>query len=324
MAEKILVIGATGQIGSDLVPELRKRHGNENVIAVGSKTKPSEELSKGPFEFADAANRLAVEGLVKKYKPNTIYHLASILSAKGEKNPDLAWHVNINSLKNVLDIVKEAKLNDQIDIKVFWPSSIAVFGPTTPRDNTPQTTILEPTTMYGVTKVAGELLCQYYFLKFGVDVRSVRYPGIISYKAEPGGGTTDYAVAIFYEALKTRRYQCFLKEGSVLPMMYMPDAIKGTIDLMNAPADKVNVRTSYNLAAMSFAPEEIAAEVKKHIPEFECTYVPDFRQNIADSWPKSIDDSQARKDWGWKPEYTLEKMTKDMLEKLSAKLAIKI
>ncbi|MDD5337348.1 MAG: L-threonine 3-dehydrogenase [Candidatus ainarchaeum sp.] len=317
MAEKILVIGATGQIGSDLVPALRAKFGNENVVGMGSKAKPSEELLQGPFEFADAADRNALEALIKKYEIKTVYHLASILSAKGEQDPELAWKVNMGSLKNVLDLAREYKM------KVFWTSSIAAFGPTTPRDNTPQRTVLEPTTMYGVTKVSGELLCQYYFLKHGVDVRSLRYPGLISYKALPGGGTTDYAIAIFYEALQKKQYTCFLREDSTLPMMYMPDAIKATINIMEAPASKIAIRTSYNLAAVSFSPKEIAAEVKKHIPEFQCTYVPDFRQKIADSWPKSIDDSAARRDWGWKHEYTLERMTKEMLEKLSEKLGAK-
>ncbi|MEM3075859.1 MAG: NAD-dependent epimerase/dehydratase family protein, partial [Candidatus Bilamarchaeaceae archaeon] len=254
--------------------------------------------------------------VVKKYGIDTIYHLASILSAKGEQNPELAWHVNIGTLKNVLDIARDQKLE-----RVFWPSSIAAFGPTTPRERTPQRTILEPGTMYGVTKVTGELLCNYYFRKWGVDVRSVRYPGLISYKAPPGGGTTDYAVAIFHAALKDKKYECYLREDSALPMMYMPDAIRGTIQLMEADASKITIRTSYNLAAISFTPKEIAEEIRKHIPEFTCTYKPDFRQAIADSWPKSIDDSQARKDWGWTHEYDLAKMTKDMLEKLKAKPA---
>lgn len=314
---KILVIGATGQIGSDLVPELRKRYGNENVVAVSRKTEPSEELKQGPCEFADAVKKEEIEALVKKYEIDTIHHLASILSATGEKNPELAWKTNMESLKNVLDLAKEYKA------KVFWPSSIAAFGPTTPRDNTPQRTVLEPGTMYGVTKVAGELLCNYYFNKYEVDVRSIRYPGIISYKALPGGGTTDYAVAVFYEALEKKKYTFFVKEDTVLPMMYMPDCIKGTIDIMEADASKIKVRTSYNFAGISFSAKELADEVKKHIPEFEATYEPDFRQQIADSWPRSIDDSDARADWGWKHEYDLAKMTSDMLEKLGGKLGKK-
>lgn len=312
--KKSLVIGATGQIGSDLVPELRAKYGNENVVAVSRKTEPSEELKQGPCEFADAVDKGAIEAFVKKYEIDTVYHLASILSATGETNPELAWKTNMESLKNVLDLAREYKL------KVFWPSSIAAFGPTTPRDNTPQRTVLEPGTMYGVTKVAGELLCNYYFNKYEVDVRSIRYPGIISYKALPGGGTTDYAVAVFYEALKEKRYTFFVREDTVLPMMYMPDAIKGTIDIMEADSSKIKVRTGYNFAGISFSAKELAEEVKKHIPEFEASYEPDFRQKIADSWPKSIDDSEARADWGWKHEYDLAKMTTDMLEKLKTKL----
>ena len=312
---KTLVIGATGQIGSDLVPELRKKYGNDNVIGLSRKTQPSDELKQGPFEFADACNKEEIEAVIKKYEVDTVHHLASILSATGEQNPELAWKINMESLENVLDLAKEYKL------KVFWPSSIAAFGPTTPRDNTPQRTVLEPGTMYGVTKVAGELLCNYYFEKFGVDVRSIRYPGIISYKALPGGGTTDYAVAIFYDAIKTKKFTCFLKEDATLPMMYMPDCIKGTMDIMEADASKIKIRTSYNFAGISFSPKEIVDEVKKFVPELEVTYAPDFRQKIADSWPKTIDDSDARKDWGWKHEYDLVKMTADMYEKLKARLS---
>lgn len=313
--KNILVIGATGQIGSDLVPELRKKYGNGNVVAMAHKSQPNEELSAGPVEFADAGNKEALEGVVKKHNIDTIYHLASILSAKGEQNPELAWQINMGSLKNVLDIARDHKLE-----RIFWPSSIAAFGPTTPQNKTPQQTVLEPSTMYGVTKVAGELLCNYYFKKYGIDVRSIRYPGLISYKALPGGGTTDYAVAIFYEALKNKKYECFLREDTTLPMMYMPDAIRGTIQLMEADATKLTIRTSYNFSGISFSAKELASEIKKYIPEFTCTYKPDFRQAIADSWPKSIDDSQARKEWGWKHEYDLAKMTKDMLEKLKEKV----
>ncbi len=311
--KNVLVIGATGQIGSDLVPELRKKYGVSNVVALAHKSQPSAELSAGPVEFADSSDKEALLKIVKKYNIDTVFHLASLLSAKGEQNPDLAWQVNMGSLKNILDLAREEKL------RIFWPSSIAAFGPTTPRDNTPQRTVLEPGTMYGVTKVAGELLCNYYFKKYGVDVRGLRYPGLISYKALPGGGTTDYAVAIFYEALKAKKYECFVRSDTVLPMMYMPDAIKGTIQLMEADASKVSIRTNYNFAGISFSAHELAAEINKHIPEFTCTYKPDFRQAIADTWPRSIDDSQARKDWGWKHEYTLEKMAKDMLQKLKAK-----
>ncbi len=313
---KILVTGATGQIGTELVPELRKKYGNSSVIATGHRRMPEEAFIKsGPFEILDAANKEALREVIEKYQIDTVYHLVSLLSAAGEKNPDLAWNVNMVSLKNVLDLAKEYKMK-----RVFWPSSIAAFGPTTPRDRTPQLTILEPNTMYGVTKVAGELLCNYYFKKYNVDVRSLRYPGIISYKALPGGGTTDYAVEIFYEALKNKRYKCYLREDSTLPMMYMSDALKATMDIMETSSSKIKVRTSYNLAAISFSPKEIAAEIRKHIPEFGCTYEPDFRQAIADSWPKIIDDSAARRDWGWKHEYDLKHITRDMLEKLGERL----
>jgi nucleoside-diphosphate-sugar epimerase len=312
---KILVIGAAGQIGSELTVELRKRYGNNNVVAGIRKTLPNEEVkNSGPLEIVDAINKDEVERVVKKYGIDTVFHLASLLSAVGEKNPDLAWDVNMNGLKNVLDLAKVH------GFKVFWPSSIAAFGPDTPRVKTPQTTVMNPSTMYGITKVAGELLCNYYFQKFGVDVRSLRYPGIISYKTLPGGGTTDYAIEIFYEAIKTGSYNCFLKSDSTLPMMYMPDAMKATIDLMEANKDKIKVRTSYNLAAISFSPEELYSEIKKSISDFKIKYAPDFRQKIADSWPKIIDDSKARQDWGWKHEYDLPKMTADMLEKLRVKL----
>lgn len=312
--EKILVIGAVGQIGSELVPALRKKYGGANVIAAGHKTKPPEEMLKaGPFEFIDASNKEELKKIMIKYGITTVYHLASLLSAAGEKNPDLAWHVNMNGLKTVLDLAVELKL------KLFWPSSIAAFGPDTPRTNTPNDTILRPTTIYGVTKVAGELLCEYYARKYGLDVRSIRYPGIISSETLPGGGTTDYAVEIFYEAIKNKKYKCFLRKDSTLPMMYMPDCIKATIDLMDADASKLKHRC-FNLAAISFSPEQIAAEIKKHIPSFECAYEPDFRQAIADSWPMSIDDSAARKEWGWKHEYDLARMTKDMLDRLGKRL----
>ncbi|MFH1237084.1 MAG: NAD-dependent epimerase/dehydratase family protein [Candidatus Aenigmatarchaeota archaeon] len=316
---RILVTGATGQIGMSLVPELRRKHGNANVIAIGHRKMPDEAfINAGPFEIADATNKEAISEIISKYGIDTVYHLVSLLSATGEKNPDLAWSVNMGGLKIMLDLAREHNIK-----RIFWPSSIAAFGPTTPRDATPQATVLEPNTMYGVTKVAGELMCNYYYKKYGVDVRSLRYPGIISNNALPGGGTTDYAVEIFYEALKHQKYKCYLRDDSTLPMMYMPDAIKATIDLMEADPANVRIRTSYNLAAVSFSPKEIASEIKKHIRSFECTYEPDFRQAIADSWPKSIDDSHARKDWGWKHEYDLKKMTHDMLAALSARLGLK-
>lgn len=310
MEEKILVTGAFGQIGSDLVPELQRKYGKENVIALAHKN-ISEDFN-GIVEEGDVKEKELIGKIIQKYKITQIYHLASLLSATGEKNPNLAWDININGLKNILDLAVEYK------IKVFWPSSIAVFGPTTPKENTPQRTIIEPTTMYGITKLAGEMLCQYYFLKYNLDVRSLRYPGLISYKAEPGGGTTDYAVDIFYKAIRENKYTCFVNEDTVLPMMYMDDAIKATIIIMDA--HNIKIRTSYNLAAISFSVKELAEEIKKYIPNLKINYEPDARQKIADSWPRTIDDSAARRDWGWKHEFDLQKMVKIMLEKLKEKL----
>jgi len=310
--KKIMVTGSVGQIGSELTMELRKKYGNDNVIACGRKTKPSEKLlNSGPFEYLDILQRETIEKVVKKYDIDTIYNMAAILSAVGEERPLLCWNVNINGLYNILEIARKYEMT-----RVFVPSSIAVFGPETPKKNTPQETILKPKTMYGVTKVAGELLGDYYFKRFGLDVRGVRYPGIISSETLPGGGTTDYAVAIFYEAIENKKYTCFVKEDTTLPMMYMPDCIKGTIDLMEADISKLQHHCDFNMASMSFSAGELAAEIKKHIPEFEVEYKPDFRQAIADSWPQNIDDSAARKEWGWKPSYNLSSMTKDMLKKL--------
>jgi nucleoside-diphosphate-sugar epimerase len=315
--KKLLVTGATGQIGSELTPALRKKYGNDNVIAAGHHRKPTDALmNSGPFEVIDTSQKENILSVVKKHGVDTIYHLAGILSASGEQNPQLAWSVNMGSLYNVLEIAREQRLS-----RIFWPSSIAVFGPTAPRIKTPQETVLLPTTMYGVAKVAGELLCNYYFTKFGTDIRGLRYPGIISSETPPGGGTTDYSVEMFYEALKKKRYTCFVRGDTVLPMMYMPDCIKATIDLMEADPSSVKRHDSYNLTAMSFSAAELAAEIKKHIPEFKCEYKPDFRQKIADSWPMSIDDSAARKDWGLKPVFDLSKMTEDMIMKLSKKLS---
>lgn len=313
---KILVTGSTGQIGSELTLELRKRYGGSNVVAAGHKRQPSDALLKsGPFEIVDLSSEASVASVVKKHGVDTIYHLAAVLSATGEENPQSAWQINMGSLYNILEVARKDKL-----VQVFWPSSIAAFGPSSPRVNTPQETVLLPTSMYGVTKVAGELLCNYYFLKYGLDVRGVRYPGIISSEVLPGGGTTDYAVAIFYEAIQKGRYTCFVREDTVLPMMYMPDCIKATIDLMEADRSRVRRHDSYNVAGMSFSAGELAAEIKRHIPSFVCEYKPDFRQKIADSWPMSIDDSVARKDWGWKPDFDMRAMTKDMIGKLSKKL----
>ncbi len=317
MQKKILVTGALGQIGSELVPALRKKYGNDNVIAVGY-SKESGEFNK-PFERVDATNKEELRTLIEKYQINTIYHLVGILSAVGEKNPNLAWHTNMESLKNILDLAVEYKID-----RLFWPSSIAAFGPTTPLFDTPQETILAPTTMYGVTKVAGELLCQYYNLKYGLDVRSLRYPGIISWKTPPGGGTTDYAVAIYYEAVKNGSYDCFVKDDTILPMMYMDDAVNATLELMEADSEKIKIRTSYNLTAVSFSAKELADNVAKYVPNFKCTFTPDSRQKIADSWPKTIDDTSARKDWGWKPKFDLDQISMEMIKNLKEKFQTKI
>jgi len=309
--EKILVIGACGQIGVELTLALRELYGNHQVIA--SDLREENDLLKGtgPYVSMDVMNKEMLHVQVIRQGITQIYLLAAILSATGEKNPSLAWHLNMQGLLNVLDIAREEKIH-----KVYWPSSIAVFGPTSPRQQCPQQTIIEPTTVYGISKYAGEFWCNYYFQRYGVDVRSLRYPGLISYKSAPGGGTTDYAVEIFHEALEAKKYTCFLKQDTYLPMMYMPDAIRATIELMEAPAANINVRTSYNVAAMSFSPSEIAAAIQKHIPEFTIKYQPDYRQKIADSWPQSIDDSVARADWSWKPAFDLEGMTADMLQQL--------
>ncbi len=313
--KKILVIGSVGQIGSELTLELRKIYGNENVIANGRRTKPSEKLlSSGPFEFFDTTSREDLENICKKYNIDTIVNMAAILSAVGEDKPMLAWDVNMNGLINTLEVAREMKME-----QVLIPSSIAVFGPETPIDNTPQETILRPTTMYGVTKVAGELLADYYVRRYGLDVRGLRYPGIISNETLPGGGTTDYAVAIYYEAIKNKKYTCFVKEDTRLPMMYMPDCLKATIDLMQADFSKLKHHSDFNVGAMSFTAGELAASIKKYIPEFEVSYEPDSRQAIADSWPNSVDDSAAREEWGWKPAYNLDAMTQDMLKVLGEK-----
>src|SRR6186713_101965 len=294
--DKILVIGASGQIGVELTMALRKIYGNANVIASDLREQNPLLEGTGPYVSMDVMNKEMLHVQVIRQNITQIYLLAAILSATGEKNPGLAWHLNMQGLLNVLDIAREEKLH-----RVYWPSSIAVF---------------EPITVYGISKYAGEFWCNYYHRRFGVDVRSLRYPGLISYKSSPGGGTTDYAVEIFYEALEEKKYESFLSEDTYLPMMYMPDAIRATIELMEAPANKIAIRTSYNIASMSFSPKEIAAEIKKHIPDFVIQYQPDYRQAIADSWPQSIDDSVARRDWGWKEEYDLPAMTKDMFDNL--------
>jgi nucleoside-diphosphate-sugar epimerase len=309
--EKILVIGACGQIGVELTLELRRIYGGAQVVA--SDLREENELLKGtgPYVSLDVMNKEMLHVQIIRQNITQIYLLAAILSATGEKNPNLAWSLNMQSLLNVLDIAKDEQVK-----KVYWPSSIAVFGPTSPKKNCPQQTIIEPITVYGISKYAGEFWCNYYNHRYGLDVRSLRYPGLISYKSEPGGGTTDYAVEIFYDAVEDKKYKCFLKEDTYLPMMYMPDAIRATIELMEADATNITIRTSYNISGMSFSPKEISAEIKKHIPEFITTYEPDYRQPIAESWPQSIDDSVAKKDWNWEPAYDLSSMTGEMLKNI--------
>lgn len=305
-SDTILVTGACGQIGSELVMALRAR-GN-NVIATDLKVPSGELLESGEFQRLDVLNKSSLAALVSRFKVNQIYHLAALLSATGEQNPELAWRVNMKGLRNILDCSVELGVK-----RLFFPSTIAVFGPTSPKQNTPQHCVMEPNTIYGISKQAGERWCDYYYQKKGLDVRSLRYPGLISYKTKAGGGTTDYAVEIFFEAVKHKQYNCFLTENTILPMMYMPDAIRGTIELMDVPASSLSIRSAYNFSAFSFSPQDLAKCITVEIPEFVMNYAPDFRQAIADSWPASIDDSFAQKDWGWKPEFTLDTMTKDML-----------
>lgn len=309
---KILIIGACGQIGTELTHKLRSIYGVENVIASDIRKLNTDVVNSGPFEVVNALDYNQIQHLIEQYQIDEVYLMAALLSATAEKNPAFAWDLNMNSLFHVLNLAKAGKIK-----KIFWPSSIAVFGPTTPKDNTPQYTIAEPSTVYGISKQAGERWCEYYNHIFGVDVRSIRYPGLISWTTPPGGGTTDYAVDIYHKALEDGKYECFLSEKTALPMMYMDDAIRATIEIMQAPAEKIKIRSSYNLSAISFTPEEIAAEIKKHIPNFTISYKPDFRQQIADSWPASIDDSAARQDWGWKHDFDLAEMTNVMLENLS-------
>lgn len=318
MKEKILVIGCSGQIGSELTLELRKIYGEVNVIATDIRPAPPEVAGNGPFEILDVLDASKLQLILEHEKITQVYHLAAILSGNAEKRPLASWDINMRSLMNVLELARELKLH-----KIFWPSSIAVFGPTTPRVETPQYTIMEPNTVYGISKLAGERWIEYYFNKYQVDTRSLRYPGLISYKTEAGGGTTDYAVEIFYEAIKHKKYECFLGPDTPLPMMFMPDAIKATIDVMEADASKLSLRSSYNVAGISFTPRILAAEIKKHMPEFEITFKPDFRQAIADSWPGSINDDVAKRDWNLNYEYNLEKMTRVMLEEIRKKLQAK-
>lgn len=306
---KIIVIGACGQIGTELVLALRKQYGNEVVIAADVKDVCPDLLADGPYLKMDILDREIVRATIIREEISEVYLLAALLSATAEKNPDFAWKLNMEGLFTILDLAKEGYVK-----KIFWPSSIAVFGPTTPRDHTPQYTVMEPTTVYGISKLAGERWCEYYYNKYNVDVRSIRYPGLISYTSLPGGGTTDYAVDIFYQAKKGNVYTCFLSENTELPMMYMEDAIRATLELMHAPKEKLTVRSSYNLSGCSFTPSQLANEIKKHIPDFKIDYLPDFRQAIADSWPKSIDDCQARSDWGWKENYPVDLLVKTMID----------
>jgi len=311
MSDTLLILGASGQIGNELTQKLREIYGNKNVIASDIREGNQEMMNSGPFEIIDATDKAHILKVIKKYNVTQVYLLAAMLSATAEQHPQKAWNLNMNSLLAVLDLAKEKHIK-----QIYWPSSIAVFGPTTPRENTPQNTVMEPSTVYGISKLAGEFWCNYYHDKYGVDVRSLRYPGIISWKTKPGGGTTDYAVDIYFKALEDEKYTCFLSQNTRLPMMYMNDAVDATIQLMQAKSSQIKVRTGYNLAAMSFTPKEITTEIKKHIPNFEISYQPDFRQQIADSWPKSIDDSQAREDWNWQHQFDLISMTKDIIQNL--------
>lgn len=313
MNTKVLIIGACGQIGTELTAKLRATYGVENVVASDIRKLENDVVKNGIFEVLNALDYNQIEYLIEKYQITDVYLMAALLSATAEKNPAFAWDLNMNSLFHVLNIAKAGKIK-----KIFWPSSIAVFGPTTPRENTPQYTVMEPSTVYGISKQTGERWCEYYFKQYGVDVRSIRYPGLISWSTEPGGGTTDYAVDIYHKAITEGKFTSFLSENSALPMMYMDDAIKATIGIMQAPAEQIKIRSSYNLSAMSFTPKEIAEEIKKHYPDFTIDYNPDFRQKIADSWPASIDDSQARADWGWQNDFTIENMTEDMFANLKA------
>jgi nucleoside-diphosphate-sugar epimerase len=312
MTTKILIIGACGQIGSELTMSLRQIHGNNNVVAADIREGKEELMTSGPFEIVNAMDYDVVKNCIEKHQITDVYLLAAMLSATGEQFPMKAWDLNMNSLFHVLNLAKDGLIK-----KIFWPSSIAVFGPTTPREHTPQFTIMEPTTVYGITKQTGERWCEYYHNKYGVDVRSIRYPGLISWKTLPGGGTTDYAVDIFHKAIKDNSYDCFLSKNTALPMMYMDDAVRATMSIMEAPSDAIKIRSSYNLGGISFTPDMISREIKNHLPDFKMTYTPDFRQAIADSWPMSIDDTSAHTDWNWKHEYDLKEMTNVMLKSLS-------
>ena len=319
MLDRILIIGSSGQIGTELVIALRKMYGNNNVIASDIRPSSDEIMHSGPFEELDILNEKLLRKIVEKHKITQVYLLAALLSANSEKNIELGWKLNIRSHSHVLDLAKDGLIK-----KIFWPSSIAVFGPTTPKKDTPQYTVMEPSTVYGISKQTGERWNEYYFNKFGVDIRSIRYPGLIGWKSDAGGGTTDYAVDIFHQAIKHGKYKSFLSKDTKLPMMYMPDAIRAIIKLMESPFEKVKIRSSYNLAGVSFSPKEIASEISNHIPNFKISYLPDFRQSIADSWPSSIDDSHAQNDWGWKLKYDLKKMTSDMIKNLKKQYKITV
>jgi len=312
--EKILIIGASGQLGTELVEALRNIYGASSVVASDIRKSDNPVFETGPFETLDILDLAKWKDILQRHQPTQVYHLAALLSATAEQNPEFAWKLNMQGLFHVLDAAREE--GSSIG-RVYWPSSIAAFGPNTPRFETPQYGPMDPTTVYGISKYAGELYIQYYFQRYGVDTRSLRYPGLIGHKSDPGGGTTDYAVGIYHDALKGEVHDCFLKEGTILPMLYMPDAVKATLDVMHADPEKIKMRMSYNLAGMSFAPEEIADSIKEHIPDFQIAYNPDYRQAIADTWPAVIDDSLAREHWGWKPEYDLAAMTKDMLENIA-------
>lgn len=318
MSPKILIIGACGQIGSELTIKLREKYGSAQVIASDIREGEGVLMSSGPFEILDATNTSDLEDVILHYDINQVYLMAAMLSATAEKFPMKGWQLNMNTLFNVLNLAKDHKIK-----QIFWPSSIAVFGLSTPKHLTPQQTIMEPTTVYGISKQTGERWCAYYYNRYGVDVRSLRYPGLISYKTQPGGGTTDYAIEIFHEALREKQYTCFLKEDTALPMMYMDDAIKATIQIMSAPPDQIKLRSSYNLSALSITPKDLANSIRTYIPEFKIDYKPDFRQAIADSWPSSIDDSSSRQDWGWEHQYDLEQIAEEMIEGLKPKVSIK-
>ncbi|PCJ66886.1 MAG: NAD-dependent epimerase [Bacteroidetes bacterium] len=315
MAEKILVIGACGQVGTELVENLQSMHGSANVIASDIRTSDNPVFANGIFETLDVLDKTQIAEVFGKYKPTIVYHLAALLSATAEANPKFGWELNMDGTFNIFDACLEYKVQ-----RIFWPSSIAVFGPTTPKVNTPQSTILEPNTIYGITKLAGERYCEYYNQRYGLDVRSIRYPGLIGWKSLPGGGTTDYAVDIFHQALKTGSYECFLNAGTTLPMMHMEDAVRATLEITNAASNSIKIRSSYNISGVSFNPEILSAEIKKHIPSFEISYVADSRQKIADSWPQSINDLQARQDWDWQEKYNLEKLVSNMLENLKSEV----